>query len=97
MKFSVYDPDRKVYVYYEGPGPKGTHAGSPKIRAKFALGSTPEGAAWKLPSSAVKIGEGEMPIGRIASVAQSIPLGDADLPSLGAYALIAYLAWRALE
>ena len=97
MRYSVYDPNRRIYTYYEGPGPSGTHAASPKVRGKSELGAVPELAAWKLPSSAVKIGEGEKPVGRIASVARSMPLGDVDLPSLGVYAVIAYLAWRHLQ
>ena len=97
MRWSVYDPNRRVYVYYDGPGPKGTHAGSPPARSRSALGATPEGAAWKLPSSAVKVGEGELPQGRIASVAYAMPLGDVDPAGLGIVAVIAYLAWRKLR
>ena len=102
MIFSVYDPDRKVYTYYEGPGPKGTHAGSPRPRGRSDLGSSPEEAAWSLPASARKVGDGPMPKGRIAS-ASSFGLGlgalgiDADPVHLGIYAALAYLAWRAIR
>lgn len=99
MIYSVYDPSKHLYDYFEGPGPKGTHAGSPKARRKTALGASPEAAAWPLPVAAVKIGEGEMPRGRIAyATAPLAALGiDADPVHLGIAAGLVYLAWRALK
>lgn len=97
MKYSVWNIDRRVYDVYDGPGPHGTHAGSPRARVRSDLGATPDGAAWKLPSSAVKVGESDVPIGRIAAMPHALPMGDVDLPTLGIYAGIAYLAWRALR
>lgn len=100
MKYSVYDPDRRLYTYYEGSGPRGTHAGSPRVRGKTALGAAPEQAAWPLPMGAVKVGEGKMPMGRIASRSE-LSLGslgiDTDPVSLGIYGVLAYFAWRALR
>lgn len=101
MIYSVYDYDRKVYDYYQGSGPKGTHATSPpKTYGKSALGATPEQAAWKLPADAVKVGTGAMPKGRIASSSAGMGLGGVDLETgakLAAALGIAYLAWKAAK
>ena len=101
MVYSVYDYDRKVYDYYQGSGPKGTHASSPpKTYGKSALGATPEQAAWKLPPDAVKVGTGMMPKGRIASSSSGLGLGEYDLATgakLAAALGIAYLAWKAAK
>ncbi len=88
--YSVYDFNRKTYDYYTGPGPGGTHAGSPHMWSSNALGSTPEQASWKLPAGAVKVGSGPMPKGRIAT--SGVDLGSA-VPLL-AVAVLAYVAWR---
>jgi hypothetical protein len=63
------------------------------------LGSAPEQVAWPLPSDAVKTGEGDVPIGRIAVATSSMPLAgiDTDPVSIGIYLAIAYLAWRLLR
>jgi hypothetical protein len=107
MRYSVYDYTRRQYDYYEAPGPGGTHAGSPPmaktpsdalgnlVSQSHRIGESPESAAWKLPLGARKIGSGERPQGRIAS------LGGAELASdplrLGIYAILAYLGWRAIR
>jgi len=96
MKYSVYDYTRRAYDYYEAPGPGGTHAGSPPLaRTLNENGSAPEQASWKLPLGARKIGSGERPQGKIAS------MSGADLASdplrLGIYAILVYLGWRALR
>ena len=99
MRYSVYDYTRRAYDYYDAPGPGGTHAGSPPIakplplaKVGAQLGATPDQAAWKLPGGARKVGSGEMPQGRIAS------LDGADLFSdpmrIAVYAGLAYAAWR---
>jgi hypothetical protein len=97
----VYRYDDRIYDYYQGSGPKGTHASSPpKTFGKSALGATPEQAAWKLPSDAVKIGSGAMPKGRIASSSTGMGLGDIDLSTGGKLVAalgIAYLAWKAAK
>jgi hypothetical protein len=96
MKYSVYDYTRRAYDYYEAPGPGGTHAGSPPLAKSLGqIGTAPDRASWKLPLGARKVGTGERPQGRIASLA------GADLTSdpirLGIVAVIAYLGWRALR
>lgn len=96
MKYSVYDYTRRVYDYYDAPGPGGTHAGSPPLTPKIGgLGESPDQAAWKLPVGARKVGSGEMPQGRIASMngADSV----SDPANMVAYAVIAYVAWRILR
>jgi hypothetical protein len=97
MRYSVYDYTRRAYDYYEAPGPSGTHATSPQLpptppRGIGSEGTAPDRASWKLPGGARKVGSGENPQGRIAS------LSGADLTSdpmrLTALAAIAYVAWR---
>ena len=99
MTWSVYDYTTRLYVYYTAPGPKGTHAGAPpRAAGSFAVGATPEAAAWRLPFGAKKIGEGVMPKGRIASTSFALgALGDlGELPRYAVYAGIVYVAWRVL-
>ena len=107
MMYSVYDYTRRAYDYYDAPGPGGTHAGSPPLPATPAgmagvlvpkeqrVGTGPDQAAWKLPLGARKVGTGDLPQGRIAS------LSGADLTSdpfrLGIYAVLAYAAWRMIR
>jgi hypothetical protein len=95
--FSVYNYDTHGYDYYEGSGPKGTHAGTPPMRKpRSELGATPEQAAWLVPSGSRKVGSGELPQGRIASLSGSED-STADPVQLGMYALIAYLLWKAIR
>lgn len=94
--YSVYDYTRRVYDYYDAPGPGGTHAGSPpRPRAMGDIGAPPNRAAWKLPLAARKTGSGEMPRGRIASVDGDD--GAWDATHALAYAAIAYVAWRMIR
>lgn len=99
MIYSVYEPDRKLYSYYEGPGPSGTHALPPKARRRTPLGYAPDDASWTLPLAATKIGEGELPRGRIASISRATPLGIdiSDPVDMGVVAGLVYLAWRVLR
>lgn len=79
MIYSVYNPTSKTYDYYEGPGPGGTHAGTPPIaRGRNALGATPEQASWKVPAGAKRVGRGPVARGRIAELGglSSFGLGD---------------------
>jgi hypothetical protein len=104
MRYSVYDYTRRVYDYYDAPGPGGTHAGSPTVMPslgsfarqwKDSDGVPPSNASWKLPLGAKKIGSGERPVGRIASMGDDDPSSSA--LRWGIYAAIAYLGWRALR
>jgi len=95
-RYSVYDYTRHAYDYYEGPGPGGTHAGSPTSpRAVGDLGSAPGSASWKLPMGARKVGSGEMPQGRIASLDGADELSNPT--TLLALAALAYVGWRMMR
>jgi hypothetical protein len=96
MRYSVYDYNRHVYDYYEAPGAGGTHAGSPPApRGVGEIGATAERSSWKLPMTARKVGSGYLPQGRIASLDGAD--GTLDPVTVIAYAVIAYIAWRALR
>lgn len=100
MIYSVYNTETRAYDYYEGPGPKGTHAGAPPISGGNQIGATVTQAAWKVPPGAHKVGTGELPKGRVASIASLGSLGDAigiDGKKLAMIGVAAYLAWRFLR
>lgn len=93
MKYSVYDYTRHAYDYYEGPGPGGTHAGSPPApRGVGDIGASPETASWKLPAGAKRIGSGVLPQGKIASLDGADMFSDP--AQLAVYAALVYFAWR---
>lgn len=92
--YSIWNHGTKTYDYYRGPGDGATHAGAPPIRSNSEIGAVPELAAWQLPPGAVKIGSGELPQGRIASMG-SFDAGDG--LRLGMLAFAAYLAWKVLR
>lgn len=95
-RYSVYDHTRRAYDYYEAPGPGGTHAGSPPLaRTLSKLGSSPERASWTLPLGARKVGTGERPLGRIASLGGDDVLADPVRWAL--YAALAFVGWKALR
>ncbi|RLC32852.1 hypothetical protein DRH13_00890 [Candidatus Woesebacteria bacterium] len=69
MKYSVYDYDRKVYDYYEGPSlpipPTGGFRQTSKTLGK--VGFSPEDFAAILPAGSRKTGSGADPLGAIAT------------------------------
>lgn len=102
MRYSVYDYTRRMYDYYDAPGPGGTHASSPPApRAVGDIGASPSRASWRLPIGAHKVGTGVMPQGRIASMGGLDEMGDFEVPTtpgyLIAYAAALYLGWRILR
>ncbi len=102
MRYSVYDYTRRAYDYYEAPGPGGTHAGSPPMAKSLGgIGAPPDRASWKLPLGARKVGTGERPQGRIASLGGAeldlAGLADSEPVRLGLYAVLVYVGWRALR
>lgn len=101
ITYSVYDPSTRSYDYYQSSQRSGTHTGSPPMWwGRNALGATPEQAAWKVPADAKKIGSGDMPIGRVATIGGSISLGDIDMSSPMTWivaAALAYVAWKGLR
>ncbi len=92
--YSVYNYGRKSYDYYDDGKATPTHASSPKMFSLGGIGEAPDAAAWRLPLGAKKIGSGEMPRGRIASMGAFSSGDGVKLAGLG---LAAYLAWRYLR
>lgn len=93
MRFSVYNYGTKSYDYYDDGQPSSTHAGPPPIATLGdAVGESPEGAAWRVPLGAKKVGSGELPQGRVASLGGFV--SDSGALRLGVIALAAYFAWR---
>lgn len=99
MRYSVWNPGARAYDYYEAPGLAGTHADAPPRAAAAAeLGATPDQAAWPLPVTAIKVGVGDVPQGRIASIGNDAGgVFKIDLPRSLAYAAAGYLLWRVLR
>ena len=100
MIYSVWSYASQSYDYYQGGQRTGTHAGAPPAPAfRHSVGATPEGASWRLPIGAKKIGSGPMPKGRIASSGIALGMGDAgvDLPTAAAVLAILYLGWKAIR
>ena len=93
MKYSVWNNASRRYDYYQAQGDNRIHAGAPPRSSTSELGATPEEAAWPLPPSAVKVGSGDVPEGRIASTVS----GGFDLKQFVVYGIIGYVAWRMIK
>lgn len=81
MRYSVWNPAARAFDYYESAAvPLTTNAPKPDHLRSRTLGSTVEQAAWPLPSDAVKVGAGDVAMGRIAvtPAARRAALGAAD-------------------
>ena len=96
MTYSVWDPARKIYRYYET---REASADQPSPRLPKAMaGISPEKAAWRVPSGARFVGAGALPQGMIAANKGSIGLGDTDtdidLAVIAGFAIIGYGAYR---
>lgn len=88
MICSVYDSARRIYTYYECPGPARAHGVtgtkfrapnrppemSPSLGANATIGFTPDALALVLPPGATPIGTGTRPRGVIAVTAGGNPL-----------------------
>lgn len=94
MKYSVWNNAARRYDYYQAQGTNEIHAGAPPRASSFALGATPEQAAWPLPAGAVKIGSGDVPEGRIASTEGGIKI---DLTKSIIYGVLGYFLWKAIK
>ena len=93
--YSTYDYGTKLYTYWDDGKPQPTHVnGAPKVLSFSGIGATVERSAWKVPPGAKKVGVGEMPKGKIASLGE---FSSADAPTLGLFAVGAFLAWRYLK
>lgn len=98
MIYSVFSYDRREYDYFEAPGPGGIHAGAPPRPLITGVSSTPEGATWKLPVGAKKVGSGPLPRGSIASSGSPLALGDiSESMSIPIALGVLYLAVRFLR
>lgn len=92
MRYSVWNSETRAYDYYEAQGDAGIHAGAPPRAASSSLGATPDQAAWPLPEGARRVGAGEMPQGRIASLdGGSFQL---DIPQALFWGSFGYLLYR---
>jgi hypothetical protein len=96
VRFSVYNYTTKVYDYYEGHGPSGTHATAPPIGGQTEVGATVEQAAWKVPPGAKRVGSGVLPQGRVATMGGigDVMIGGSSLSRIAVVSAIVYLAWR---
>lgn len=95
MRYSVWNNATRRYDYYQAQGDNAIHAGAPPRAAAFALGATPEQAAWPLPAGALKVGSGDVPEGRIASTeAGGFQL---DIPSAIMWGILGYLLVKAIK
>lgn len=94
MIYSVYNVGSRSYDYYEAPSAPATHAPAPALVSMGGIGIAPEAAAWRVPPGARKVGAGELPKGRVASLG-GFQSGDG--VRLGMLALSAFLAWRYLR
>lgn len=66
------------------------------LRGGRQLGITPEEAAWPLPGSAKRVGQGPLARGRIASTRSALGFVDLDpgLVKVGLLGLSAFLVWK---
>jgi hypothetical protein len=92
--YSVYNYATKAYDYYEAHEARPTHASAPMIVSMGGVGVSPEDAAWTLPPGSRKVGSGEFPRGRIASLGGIASSSTGKIALLG---LAAVLAWRYLR
>ena len=99
ITYSVWNPSKTAFDYYEGPGHlrDGVIAPQPRHLSQSRLGLTPEEAARPLPAGAIKIGEGPLPKGLIANRKSGVALGafglSGDPMDLAFLAFAGYLLW----
>lgn len=97
MKFSTWNSAARNYDYYDAPGTQGIHVGAPPRVRGSDLGATPDQAAWRLPSNATRVGSGELPQGRIASLGDSSSITAPSMTTIAIVAAIGYFAWKAFR
>lgn len=97
MRFSVFNTGTRSYDYYASPGTPDIHAGAPARVMANALGATPDQASWRLPLGARKVGSGEMPIGRIASLGGDDTSPAPSMKTIAVGMVVSYFIWRALR
>lgn len=101
MIYSVWNQGTNAFDYYEGPSVQKTlNTPVPNHIPHKDLGATIEQSSWPLPSSARKVGSGEMAKGRVASKRGGFgpSLGDFSMDTntvgLIGFGLAAFLLWR---
>lgn len=97
MRFSVFNTGTRTYDYYASPTAPDIHAGAPPRAHSNSLGATPEQASWRLPLGARKVGSGEMPIGRIASLGGDDASAAPSMKTIAVGMVVSYFIWRALR
>lgn len=103
MIYSVWDQARRRYDYYDAPDAQrdnDTSAPRPAHLRAQALGTSPERAAWPLPSNAQPIGNGKYARGMVASRQGSLS-GLGFIPTLSLtpsnlilWGALAFVGWK---
>jgi hypothetical protein len=99
--YSVWNQGAGAFDYFEDDRVlDGLNAEKPEHIVARTLGSTVDQAAWPLPAAARPVGQGAVPIGRIAQRSGSVgALGDTagfDAVTFGMLVLCGFVAWRVL-
>lgn len=96
MTYSVWQPARRDYDYYEGPDAAGTPEAS--HLSSSGVGVSPYKAAWPLPPGSRLVGRGAAPRGMIADTNRGA-LGDIPngVKSIAIVAIGGFLIWRWLR
>ena len=99
MTFSVWNQGSRQYDYYVSPNPEtSANVESPSHLRARKLGSTPDQAAWPLPSNARHVGSGKQAHGRVASRGGSALGGVSDggmgLVKFGMLLFSGFLVWK---
>ncbi len=99
--YSVWDPQRRTYDYFEAAGDLPLGPPDPRhMRGKPALGMAPAKASWPLPLGARHVGRGAHARGKIAETAANRAMGDyGGGPPLALLAagVAAFLFWRTVK
>jgi hypothetical protein len=69
MIYSVWDADSQLYDYYKVGEAHNDDGPTPRPRGGCQIGYAPNEASWKLPTSAVKVGRGDVAKGAVVHLA----------------------------
>jgi hypothetical protein len=94
MTYSVWDPMRRVYTYYDTPRADTTNPDPRHLPGRVGkMGVASTAAGWPLPADAVKRGEGPLPRGMVATAGFDGKVLGGHLIPLG-LGMIAYAVWK---
>lgn len=93
MQYSVYDPGRRVYDYYEDGRTDANYPVPRHLNGRGADGVASGAAGWPLPTGARKVGTGSVARGMIASLGGDDGAGPNWLTALG-LAIAGYALWK---